>query len=119
MAQKHSGHPKQKNKKTKKLQVTSSCVIGHVVVSWGRESSLGGITFRSCGLGSLIYSHLSVNLLEIEVLQIHSNQVLDEVAPQELKSLEVSTEEHSIVLISLLEGFNGLSSNGLNFLLGR
>ena len=105
--------------KRKFLQVTGSCVVSHVVVSWGYRSSLGGITFRSCRLGSLVHSHLSVNLIEIKILHVHANQVLDEVALKELEFHKVPTEEHSIMLVSLLEGFNGLSSNGFNFLLSR
>ena len=37
--------------------------------------------------------------------------------PKELESLKVLTKEHIVMLINLLEGFNDLNSNGLNFLL--
>ena len=43
--------------------------------------------------------------------------MIDEVSPQKLEPFEVPAEEHSIVLISLLESLDGLSSYGLNLLL--
>ena len=78
--------------------------------SWGHH-------LRGRGLGGLVSSHFFVYFLKIKVLQIHSSRVLDKVLPQELKSFEVPIEEHSIVLFSLLKSLNGLSSNGLEFLL--
>ena len=106
-----------KTKKRRRKQITGSGIYGWVVISWRRRSTLGGITFRACGLGGLVSNHFSVYFFEIKVLQIHSSRVLDEVSPQELKSFEVPTKEHSIVLFSLLKSLNGLSSNGLEFLL--
>ena len=44
--------------------------------------------------------------------------MLDEVTPQKLKAFEVSTEEYSVVLVSLLKSLNGPGSNGLKLLLG-
>ena len=113
--------PKTKNKIkiNNKKKITGSCINSHIVISSVRGSILRGITFRSHGLGSFVSSHLFVNLLKIKVLHIHSNWVLDEIAPQELESFEVPTEEHNIVLLNLLKGLNGLSSNGLDLLLGR
>ena len=46
----------------------------------------------------------------------HTSRVLDEVPPQELETLVVPAEEHSVVLISLLKGFDGLSRNSLHSL---
>ena len=40
--------------------------------------------------------------------------MLDEISSQELEALVVSVEEHSIVLVSLLEGLDGLNGNGLH-----
>ena len=45
--------------------------------------------------------------------------MLDEVAPQQLETFEVLAEEHGVVLISLLESFNGPGRNGLEFVLGH
>ena len=68
-------------------------------------------------MGGLVSSHFLVYLFEVKVLQIYSRGVLDEVSPQKLEPFEVPAEEHSIVLISLLESLDGLSSYGLNLLL--
>ena len=43
--------------------------------------------------------------------------MLDEVPPQKLKTLEVPTEEHCVVLVSLLKRLDGSSGNGFEFLL--
>ena len=43
--------------------------------------------------------------------------MLDQVPTKELKVLVVPTEEHSVVLLSLLESLNGLGSNSLYLLL--
>ena len=65
-------------------------------------------------LGSLICNHLLVHGLEVQVLQVHVGWVLDEISSQELEALVVSAEEHSIVLVSLLEGLDGLNGDGLH-----
>ena len=43
--------------------------------------------------------------------------MLDEVPPQELEAFVVLVEEHSIILVSLLKGLDGLGCDGLYFLL--
>ena len=43
--------------------------------------------------------------------------MLDQVPTKELKTLVVPTEEHSDVLLNLLESLNGLGSNNLYLLL--
>ena len=45
--------------------------------------------------------------------------MLDEVPPQKLKTFKEPTEEHCVVLVSLLEGLNGPSSNSFELILGR
>ena len=45
--------------------------------------------------------------------------MLNEVAPQQLEAFKVSTEEYGVVLVSLLESFNGPSRNGLELVLGH
>ena len=44
--------------------------------------------------------------------------MLDEVPPQKLKAFKVPVEEHSVVLVSLLESLDGPGSNSLELLLG-
>ena len=68
---------------------------------------------RSRRLGSLVNRHLLVHHFQVQALQINTGKVLDKVAPQQLKSLEVLAEEHSVVLVSLLESFNGPGRDGL------
>ena len=65
-------------------------------------------------LGSLVRNHFLVHGLEVQVLQVHVGRVLDEISSQELEALVVSVEEHSIVLVSLLEGLDGLNDDGLH-----
>ena len=69
-------------------------------------------------MGGLVSIHLLIYLFEVKVFQIHSRRVFDEVSPQELEPFEVPTEEHSIVLFSLIESLHDLSSYGLDLLLG-
>ena len=78
------------------------------------NGSLGSNDSSLSSLGSLICNHLLVHSLEVQVLQVHVGRVLDEISSQKLEALVVSAEEHSIVLISLLEGLDGLNSDGLH-----
>ena len=68
---------------------------------------------RSRRLGSLISRHLLVHHFQGQALQINTGRMLDKVAPQQLKSLEVPAEEHRVVLVSLLESFNGPGCDSL------
>ena len=43
--------------------------------------------------------------------------MFDQVLTKELKALVVPAKEYSVVLLSLLESFDGLGSNGLQLLL--
>ena len=43
--------------------------------------------------------------------------MLDEIPLKKLKTLIIPTKENSVVLFSLLKGFNGLSNNGLDLLI--
>ena len=61
---------------------------------------------------SLIRRHLLVYLL-----QVYSRRMLDYVSSKELKALVAPTEEHNVVLLSLLKSLDGLGSNGLYLLL--
>ena len=78
------------------------------------NGSLGSNDSSLSNLGSLVCNHLLVHDLKVQVLQVHVGRVLDEISSQELEALVVSVEEHSIVLVSLLEGLDGLNGNGLH-----
>ena len=78
------------------------------------NGSLGSNDSSFGNLGSLVYNHLLVHDLKVQVLQVYVGRVLDEISSQELEALVVSVEEHSIVLVSLLEGLDGLNGDGLH-----
>ena len=94
----------------------SARVSGNLVTT--SISGLWSIPLRSnsCGLRSLVSLHLLVHLIQIQIPQVHAIRVLDDVPPKELEALVVPTEENGVVLIILLKGFNGLSSNSLDLL---
>ena len=75
--------------------------------------------FRSGRLGSLVSCHLLVHYLKVQALQVNTSGVLDEITPQQLKAFKVLTEEHNVVLVSLLKSFNGPSSDGIKLVLGH
>ena len=104
--------------------MSGSEVGSGVITSNGSRSVLGiwlisNRIFRSRRLGSFISRHLLVHYLQVQVLQINTRGVLNEVAPQQLKAFKVSTEEYGVVLVSLLESFNGPGRNGLELVLGH
>ena len=74
---------------------------------------------KSRRLGSLVSRHLLVHHFEVQALLINTGRVFDKVAPQQLKSLEVPVEEHSVVLVSLLESFNGPGRDGFELVSGH
>ena len=74
---------------------------------------------RSRRLGSLVSRHLLVHHFQVQALQINTRRVLDKIVPQQLKSLEVLAKEHSVVLVSLLESFNGPGCDGLELVSGH
>ena len=82
------------------------------------RSLLKGITLKSRRLGSLIHRHLLVHHFEIQVLQVNSSGMLDEVPSQKLEAFKVSTEEYCVVLVNLLESLNRPGSDSLELLLG-
>ena len=102
-----------KKKKDYKREVSESCISSSV--SWIAFKS---IAFRYRGLGSFISSHLFIHFLHVQIFQINSGEVLDEIRPQKLKAFKVPNKEHYVVLVSLLKRLDGPSSNGLEFLLG-
>ena len=108
----------QKKKKKKLLQVTGSSISNSIITSRRRKSALKGITIGGSRIRSLINSHLLVHLLKVQVFQIYSIRVLNEISSQKLEPLEIPAEEHSVILFSLLETFDGLDSYRLNLLLG-
>ena len=118
-AQNITGTPKKKREENLSTVVNSS-INDSIISSRGiiSRSLLGGVTLRSQGLGSLVNHHLLIHLFEIQVLQVNSNGMLDEVPPQKLKTFKVPTEEHYVVLVSLLESLDGPSSNSFKLLLG-
>ena len=64
-------------------------------------------------MGDLVYYHLLVNHFHVQVFQVYSRGVFNQVPTKELKALVVLAKEYSVVLLSLLESFNSLGSNGL------
>ena len=94
------------------------------VISWGTLSgvisrgTLGGVSLSSKTLSSLVSSHLLVYLLQVQLPQVYTGRMLDEVPPQEFETLEVPTEQDRAVLIIHLEGFNEPGSNCLELILG-
>ena len=74
---------------------------------------------RSKRLGSLVSRHLLVHHFQVQALQVNTGRVFNKVAPQQLKSLEVPTKEHSVVLVNLLESFNGPGRDGLELVSGH
>ena len=80
---------------------------------WG---ILWSVILRSRRQGGLVHCHFLIYLLQIQVFKIHAGGVLDKVSPEELKTLVIPTEEHSVVLFSLLEGLDRLSNNSLDLL---
>ena len=124
-ALKHNGHPKKRRKGNVCLLITGSGISCSIVDFGG---ILGSISLNNWRLSNLVSSHFFINLLQIELFQIHSREVLYEIPPQKLKPLEVPAEKYSIVLLGLLEALDGLgcksfgplpgSSELLIFLLG-
>ena len=72
------------------FQVISSGVNGNIVTSRGviSRSILESATLRSRGLGSLINCHLLVHFFKVQVLQVDSSGMLDEVPLQKFKNLK-------------------------------
>ena len=89
-----------------------------ITIRRGQMSVSRSIFSRSRGLGGLVRYHLLVNYyLHVQVLEVYSRRMFDQVPTKELKALVVPAEEYSVVLLSLLESFDGLGSNGLQLLL--
>ena len=98
----------------KLLQVTGSGISNSIITSRRRKSALKGITIGGSRIRSLINGHL----LKVQVFQIYSRRVLNEISSQKLEPLEIPAEEHSIILFSLRETFDGLDSYRFDLLLG-
>ena len=113
------GHQKEKISS----QVSDSGVNSNVITNndGGSIISIGifsNVIFRSGRLGGLVSHHLLVHHLKVQVLQVNSNRMLDEITSQKLETFEVPTKEYSTVLVSLLKALNGSGNNGLKLLLG-
>ena len=104
----------QKKKKKKLIQVTGSGISNSIITSRRRKSALKGITIGGSRIRSLINGHL----LKVQVFQIYSRRVLNEISSQKLEPLEIPAEEHSVILFNLLETFDGLDSYRFDLLLG-
>ena len=100
------------------MQVIGLGVSNCIITCWRRKCALGSITIRGSRVRSLVSGHLRVHLLKVQVFQIYSKRVLNKISSQKLKPFEVPAEEHSIVLFSLLETFNGLDSYSFDLLFG-
>ena len=83
------------------------------------EGILESVNLGSRRLGSLIGSHFLIYLLQVELFQVHSRGMLNEVSPQKLKPLEVLVEKYSVVLLSLLKALDNLGYNPFDPLLGN
>ena len=115
-----TGHRKEKEISS---QVSDSGVNSSVITNNDGGSIIsiglfGNVIFRSGRFGGLISCHILVHLLKVQVLQVNSSRMLDEITSQKLEAFEVPTKEYSIVLVSLLKALNGSGSNGLKLLLG-
>ena len=90
----------------------SGCIIRR------RQRSIPKSVFsKSNRLGGLIRCHLLVNRFHVQVLQVYSRKVFDQIPMKKFKPLVVPVEEHNVVLLDLLESFHSLGSNGLHSLL--
>ena len=106
---------KKKRERNSFLQVLVSSVSCSTVSIGG---ILRSISLSSWRLSSLVGSYFLINLLQVELLQVHSRGVFHEVSPQKLKPLEVLAEKYSDVLLDLLEALDGLGCNPFVPLLG-
>ena len=80
--------------------------------------TFGGVSLCSRRLGGLVSSHLLVYLLQVQLPQVHTRRMLDEVPPQEFETLEVLAKQNHVVLISRLKSFDRPGNNSLKTLLG-
>ena len=121
---KHTRHPKKKKKKktTKKSKKANEHKAGlgsgRIITILRRQMSIPMSIFsRSSGYGGLVRWHLLVNHFHVQILQVYSRGVFDQVLTDELKALVIPAKEYNVVLFNLLESLDGLSSNGLHLLL--
>ena len=115
---KHTRHPKKKKKKTTKKSKKANehkagSGNGRIITILRRQRSIP----RSSGYGGLVRWHLLVNHFHVQILQVYSRGVFDQVLTDELKALVIPAKEYNVVLFNLLESLDGLSSNDLHLLL--
>ena len=123
MGTKKKKEKRKKKKKTKKRKKRGDehkvgSGSGRIITIFRRQRSIpSGVFSRSSGLGGLICCLLLVNHLHVQIFQVNSRGVFDQVLIKELNPLIVPAEEYSVVLLSLLKSLGGLGSNRLHLLL--